>query len=314
MTDSPDSGPGRPGELDPDARHGPGDIDPVTGHITTGHSWNGILELNTPMPRIAVIMLVLAFIASVILWILLPAWPTGKGYTAGLLGHDQNQIAAAGFARMEAKRSDWLSRFEDADFAAIMADDTLMANAMPDAERLFGDNCAACHGDDATGGPGFPSLVSGNWLWDGSPEGIAHTISVGINSEDPDTRYSEMLAYGAQGMLNHADLNAVADYVVALPSGTADPASPGAEIFATTCAACHGEGGEGGLGLGAPSLADDTVIYGQDRAAVWRTIWGGRHGVMPNWNDRLTPTQINLLATYVAHLAADDGAGADGAE
>lgn len=292
--------------LDPDLDHPARDeIDPVTGYDTTGHSWNGIIELNTPMPRVAIGFMLAAFFISVILWILFPAWPLGNTYTKGLLGHDQQAIAVADFERMEARRADWLSRFETPDFAALMADEALMANAMPDAKRLFLDDCAACHGAEATGGPGFPTLADDQWLWSGDPAEIAHTIRVGINGTSPDTRVSQMLNFGAAGMLKRADLEAVRDYVVALPSGKADPESPGAAIFAQTCAACHGEGGAGGLGIGAPSLTDDAVIYGQDPATVWHTLWHGRQGVMPSWEGKLTPAQINLLATYVARLGSE---------
>jgi len=289
--------------------HGNDSVDPVTGYHLTEHDWGGIRELNTPMSRIAVWALIITFAYSVIAWILLPAWPTGTSYTKGLLGLDQGEVAMARFQQIDSTRGEWISRFDDPDFAALGADHDLMARAMPAAERLFADNCAVCHREDASGGPGYPALTDGDWLWEGDPEGIAETIRVGINSTHDETRFGQMPAFGADGMLPRADLEAVTDYVVALPSGEVGADHPGALVFEENCAACHGDGGTGGLGIGAPSLVDDSAIYGQDRAAVWRTVWSGREGVMPHWEGRLRPAEINLLALYLTGLdagAADD--------
>src|SRR5690625_4666811 len=199
--------------------HGNDSVDPVTGYHLTEHDWGGIRELNTPMSRIAVWALIITFAYSVIAWILLPAWPTGTSYTKGLLGLDQGEVAMARFQQIDSTRGEWMSRFDDPDFAALGADHDLMARAMPAAERLFADNCAVCHREDASGGPGYPALTDGDWLWEGDPQGVAETIRVGINSTHDETRFGQMPAFGADGMLPRADLEAVTDYVVALPSG-----------------------------------------------------------------------------------------------
>ncbi|MCT8973496.1 cytochrome-c oxidase, cbb3-type subunit III [Microbaculum marinisediminis] len=285
------------------APHEP-DIDPVTGYGTTGHEWNGIRELNTPFPRIVVAALVLTFAYSVVTWVLLPAWPVGRDYTRGLLGLDQQVVATERYRRLTEERADWTRPFASGDFPALAADSELMAHAMPAAARLFADNCAACHGSDGTGGPGFPSLADGTWLWDGAPEAIAETLRVGINSPHPDTRFGQMPAFGRDGMLQREDIAAVTDHVLALSSGQADPASAGAAIFADNCASCHGDDGAGGLGIGAPSLADDHWIYGGSRDAILTTLRDGRQGVMPSWEGRLDDAEINMLALYVAALSA----------
>ncbi|MBC7285399.1 cytochrome-c oxidase, cbb3-type subunit III [Hoeflea sp.] len=290
--------------------HHKAETDPVTGYETTGHDWNGIRELNTPFPRIVIWALVLTFAYSVVAWVLLPAWPLGRDYTRGLLGLDQGDMAVKGYQRLAAVRADWLDPFADGDFAALADDAALMARAMPAAARLFADNCAACHGAVGTGGPGFPDLADAAWLWGGDPDTIAETLRVGINSPHPDTRMSQMPAFGRDGMLPPDDIAAVADHVMALSSGKADADSPGATLFADNCAACHGEGGAGGLGIGAPVLADDRWIYGGSRESILTTLKEGRQGVMPTWEDRLSAAEINLLALYVARLGeADAGAG-----
>lgn len=283
------------------------EVDPVTGYDTTGHDWNGIKELNTPFPKIVIWALVLTFLYSVVAWVLLPAWPLGRDYTRGLLGLDQAQVAVEGARAMEDRRQAWLGRFAQPDFGALAADTALMTQAMPAAERLFQDNCAACHGATGGGGPGFPVLSDGYWLWGGDAGTIAETIRVGINGQHPDTRVAQMPAHD---WLTPAERDSLADFVTALPEGKADPASDGGTLFADNCASCHGDKGEGGLANGAPSLADKSVIYGQDRATVIETLRHGRQGVMPSWSGRLPGDEVNLLALYVSRLGqAGQGAG-----
>ncbi len=275
------------------------EVDPVTGYDTTGHDWNGIRELNTPFPKFVLLILLATFLYSVAAWILLPAWPTGRDYTRGLLGLDQGQAAVKGFEELGSLRQGWLARFDRPDFAALAADPPLMAGAMPAAARLFGDTCAACHGAGGTGGPGFPVLADHYWLWGGDPETVAETIRAGINSTDPDTRYAEMPSFAG---LAREDRAALAGFVASLPSGKADWNGPAATLFTDNCAACHGDAGEGGLMNGAPSLTDTATIYGQDEATVAETLRRGRRGEMPSWAPRLSPAEINLLALYVTRL------------
>lgn len=285
------------------------EVDPVTGYETTGHEWNGIRELNTPFPRIVLVALALAFAYSVVAWVLLPAWPLGRDYSRGLLGLDQQAAAVQGYLHLTEERADWTTPFASGDFAALAADPALMERAMPAAARLFADNCSACHGAKGTGGPGFPSLVDGNWLWSGDPQAIAETLRFGINSAHPDTRFSQMPAFGRDAMLSSEEIAAVLDHVLTLSSGQADTASPGAMVFADNCASCHGDDGRGGLEIGAPSLVDDHWIYGGSRDDILTTLRGGRQGVMPAWEGRLNDAEINMLALYVAGLAVDASPG-----
>lgn len=279
-------------------------IDPVTGYDTTGHDWNGIKELNTPFPRLVIWALVLTFLYSVVAWVLLPAWPTGRDYTRGLLGLDQQEEAVQGFRDLAERRQDWLSRFEGDDFDALQSDKALMTEALPAAARLFADSCAACHGAGGQGGPGFPVLSDGTWLWSGDPQEIAATIRHGINAENPDTRIAEMPAFD---WMERPDQVSLAQFVAELPNGSADHESPAGQVFAENCSSCHGEAGVGGLGVGAPSLADKAVIYGQDPETVMKTLRSGRKGVMPAWSGRLSGAEINLLALYVAQLGHHGG-------
>lgn len=278
--------------------------DPVTGYDTTGHDWGGITELNTAFPKVVIWALVLTFLYSVVAWVLLPAWPTGRDYTRGLLGLDQSEEAIKGFNSLADRRQDWLSRFEGENFVALQSDATLMATAMPVAARLFADNCAACHGTNGQGGPGFPVLSDDTWLWSGDAGEIVTTIRHGINADDPDTRYAEMPTFD---WMERSDRIALVEFVSEMPGGAVDFESSVGTVFSENCSSCHGSTGDGGLEIGAPSLTDEAVIYGQDPGTVMQTLRRGRHGVMPAWNGRLSEAEINLLALYVARLGQPAG-------
>ena len=293
MTTDPKALPGA------DPHTGNREIDPVTGYDTTGHDWGGIRELNTPFPKVALIALVITVIYSIIAWILLPAWPLGRDYTRGLLGLDQSEMAMESLGRVETRREAWLAAFNDPDFDKIATDEAQMASIVRAADRIYQDNCAACHGSAGLGGPGFPVLTDNYWLWGGGPRTIAETLRVGINTTHPEARYAQMPAFD---WMDRPDRQALAEYVAALPSGTADRDGAAAALFEENCTSCHGAGGEGGLMNGAPSLTDDAVIYGQNETSVMETLRNGRQGLMPYWSDRLSDAEINLLAIYVTRL------------
>lgn len=282
--------------------------DPVTGRGTTGHEWNGIEELETPIPRVVFAFLAATVVFAIICWILYPTWPLGTTYTKGLTGFDQRDLVTEQVAKAEAERaSAWAGKVESMDYAAIESDSALMQPVNEAGHTLFDDNCAACHGVGATGGPGFPNLAAKAWLWGGEPETIAETIRVGINGTAEDTRVSQMLAFGRDGMLDRQQITDVVAYVrslsgAELAGGETDRIASGHEIFAENCASCHGEDAKGSHELGAPDLTDRTWIYGGDRQSVYTTVYSGRQGHMPSWEGRLTPLQIKILALYVHTL------------
>jgi cytochrome c oxidase cbb3-type subunit 3 len=278
--------------------------DAYSGYLTTGHEWNGIKELNTPVPRAVYFFLSLAFLFSVGYWVLMPAWPLGVTYTRGLLGTNQRQVVAAALQQAALDRSVWTKRIETEDFAAIQSDPALMQVVRDTGPRLFGDNCAACHGRDAKGGPGFPNLTTSSWLWGGEPKQIFETIRVGVNSAHPDTHTSQMPAFGHDQMLPNSDVLKVASYVYSLSNPGAKnldsgSVAAGKTIFAANCVACHGNDAKGNSELGAPNLTDKFWIYGGDFETVDTTIWGGRQGHMPTWENRLSNLDRKILTLYL---------------
>lgn len=286
---------------------GIGERDPHTGHMTTGHEWNGITELNTPVPRPVYVFLAAAALFAIVYWVLMPAWPTGASYTRGLLGYDQRSAVTESLHEAALDRAVWTKKIAAEGFEAIAADPALMDTVRQTGRALFGDNCAACHGREATGNTGFPDLTTASWLWGGSPEAIAETIRVGINSAHPDSRTSQMPAFGRDGVLPRTEVENVVAYVKSLSEpasarGHEASVAAGQKVFASTCAACHGEQGAGNPELGTPNLADRFWIYGGDPETIFKTVWGGRQGHMPTWEARLTPVERKILALYVYDL------------
>lgn len=282
--------------------------DPHTGYLTTGHEWNGIKELNSPVPRPVYFFLIATALFSVGYWILMPAWPVGTTFTKGLLGIDQQTSVQADLDEAAALRKAWSSQIEAKSYADIRRDAELMRVVRQTGRTLFRDNCAACHGQDAQGGNGYPALTAGSWLWGGDPETVAETIRVGINSAHKDSRISQMMAFGRDGILKRNEVEDVVAYVRSLSDANAvrdTPASridAGKAVYAANCASCHGDDGKGKSELGAPDLTDRTWIYGGDLQTLYSTIWNGRQGKMPSWEERLSPIDRKILAIYLTDL------------
>lgn len=279
--------------------------DPVTGRKTTGHEWNGIKELDTPVPRGVLIFLIVTHIFAVLWWILMPTWPLGTTYTKGLLDTDQRKMVHQNVAAANAARAPWMSIVAQSDFTTIQAKPDLMRVVVKTGRQLFGDNCAGCHGRDGKGGDNYPNLTDRDWIWGGGPEKIAETLRVGVNARHEQTRVSQMPSFGKDQILNSEQIKSVATYVISLTNpSTSTPRTvktieEGREIFVTTCASCHGEDARGNVEMGAPNLADNYWIYGGDLEKLVATIHGGRQGHMPTWDERLTPVEIKILALYV---------------
>lgn len=281
------------------------EVDAVSGVETTGHEWDGLKELNNPLPRWWLWVFYATIVWSVIYWILMPSWPLVTGYTHGLLGASQRQQATAAYDAAMAVRAKEGATLATASLEEIEKTPQLLAFAEAQGKAAFGDNCAPCHGSGATGSVGYPSLQDDDWLWGGSLEAIDHTITVGIRSTSDDTRVGDMMAFGRDGILDKAQIANVVGYVRTLsglaPDAGADVAA-GKTVFAENCAACHGADGKGNQELGAPNLTDGIWLYGDTTAAITQTVTDGRRGVMPTWGGRLDPVTIKSLAIYVHSL------------
>ena len=282
-----------------------GEIDHVSGKTTTGHEWDGIKELNTPLPRWWLLTFYATIIWSIGYWIVYPAWPLLSNYTTGVLHWSSRGAVAVELANLEKIRGEKMAVLGSASLADIEKDPALLAMARARGRTVFGDNCAPCHGSGAAGAKGYPNLNDDDWLWGGTLDQIMQTIQYGIRSGNPKTHESAMLAFGKEGVLKPEQIVTVANYVRSLsglPTAPGYDAAQGKKIFADNCVSCHGDKGQGNQELGAPNLSDKIWLYGSDEATIIETITNGRSGVMPAWVDRLDPSTIKALAVYVHSL------------
>ena len=280
------------------------EIDDITGAETTGHEWDGLKELNKPLPRWWLWVLYVSVIWSIGYWIVMPAWPLFAGYTKGLIGYSEREAVTRAVAEAKQAQSVYLERIEASDLATIKADPDLLRFSLAGGAAAFGDNCAPCHGRGAQGSPGYPNLNDDNWLWGGKLDDIHETLRVGIRAAHSDTRESPMPAFGKDGILEPAQIADVTDYVLSISGGDAkaDAAERGKVIFAEQCAACHGQEGQGIQEVGAPNLTDRLWLYGGAREDIALTIRNSRAGVMPAWEGRLSPETLKQLTVYVHSL------------
>jgi len=282
--------------------------DPTDDVATTGHEWDGIQELNKPLPKWWLYTFYACIIWAVGYWIVYPTWPLVSGYTKGYFGYSQREVVAKDLAQAKASKADFRDRIAQSDLAAIQADPELFNFALAGGAAAFGDNCAPCHGRGAQGAFGYPNLRDDVWLWGGSLDAIHQTIQHGIRADESGTRNSQMPAFGKLGMLKPDQVSDTAEYVLSLSGNGGDQAAAdrGAIIFATNCAACHGPDGKRNQALGAPNLSDELWLYGGDKATVVETITNSRGGMMPAWSERLDPATVKELAIYVHSLGGGE--------
>ena len=211
---------------------------------TTGHEWDGIRELNKPLPKWWLWTFYACIVWAIGYWLLMPAWPLVAGYTTGWLGYSSRERVAEQLEAGNAARAEYRQKIAASNLAAINSDPELLQFALAGGEAAFGDNCAPCHGRGAQGAFGFPNLRDNSWLWGGTLDAIQQTVQHGIRADDPETRSpgAQMPAFGKSGLLTEAQIGDVAEYVLSL-SGHADDEQAverGAKTFAGTCTPCHG--------------------------------------------------------------------------
>ncbi|NVN85674.1 MAG: cytochrome-c oxidase, cbb3-type subunit III [Rhodopseudomonas sp.] len=281
------------------------DIDKHTGTATTGHEWDGIKELNTPLPRWWILTFYACIIWAVGYWFVYPSWPLAQSYLPGLMGYSSRANVAVELSKLEAIRGDKMVALATAPLADIEKDPALLALARAKGKVVFGDNCAACHGSGATGAKGFPNLNDDDWLWGGTLDQIMQTIQFGARSGNDKGHEGQMLAFGQSGTLTKDQIVTVANYVRSL-SGLSTrqgvDLAAGKTIFTENCTVCHGDNAKGNQELGAPNLTDKIWLYGSDEATIIETVTNGRAGVMPAWTDRLDLATIKAMAVYVHSL------------
>ncbi len=280
--------------------------DSVTGRDTTGHEWDGLKELNTPLPKWWLYVFIATVVFSLGQFVLYPSVPSLSGHYRGTTGFTQRGQVERDVAAVAAQRAVYMDKIKAMSFDQIRQDPQLLSVAQTAGRIAFAENCQPCHGAGGAGRIGYPALGDDVWLWGGKYDDIQQTIMYGIRSDHPKARASAMPAFGQS--LKPEEIRAVADYVMTLygtPTPGADTTA-GAKIFAEQCVACHGEKGQGNRELGGPPLAAKVHLYGDDRATVERQITQPRMGVMPTWANRLDAGTIKALTLYVHQLGGGE--------
>ena len=279
-------------------------IDEVTGVETTHHEWDGIKELNNPLPRWWLWTFYVSIAWALVYFVLYPAWPTLSGYTKGTLGYSQRATVAAEVEVAKAAQAGNRELIAKTALADIAKNPELLRFSLGAARIPFAENCAPCHGRGAQGSVGYPNLADDDWLWGGGIEEIHKTIQYGIRWTHPETRASDMPRFGLDQLLEPAQIDDTAEFVLSLTNRATDAAAAarGKAVYAEQCVACHGETGKGNKEFGGPNLTDQTWLYGSDKAAILTSIRTGRGGRMPTWAGRLDPVMIKALAVYVHSL------------
>jgi len=285
------------------------DKDDVTGIDTTGHDWDGIKELNNPLPRWWLWCFYGTIVWGVAYTIAYPAWPLINSATTGMLGYSTRGEVVEQIAIVDAQNAEVSMRLASADLATLAPDDPAHRYGVAGGASVFLANCSQCHGSGAAGvqAGGYPNLLDDDWLWGGTLEDIEYTVRHGIRNEiDPDARWTEMPAFG--DIFEGDEIAATVEYVMSISGQEHDAtlAGQGADLFLENCAACHGDAGEGMREMGAPNLTDAIWLYGGTRDTLTETITYSRFGVMPPWGQRLDEAEIKAVTLYLHQLGGGE--------
>lgn len=292
-------------------------IDGATGVETVGHEWDGIEELNNPLPRWWLWSFYACIVFSIGYCVAYPAWPLIDKATAGTLGWTSRGQLDGEMKAETARRAGLMAELGKASIEQIAADPKLRRAAIDGGRAAFKVNCIQCHGNGAAGSAGYPNLNDDDWLWGGDVSAIHQTLVNGIRQPGDDaTRISQMPSFGRDGILNAAQVQDVVSHVRVLAGEEKQSASAqrGAQLYTDNCTVCHGAAGEGNRTVGAPGLNDAIWLYGGTRAALTQSITNARYGVMPSWGNRLDPVTVKMLATYVHSLGGGEEAPAPASE
>lgn len=254
---------------------------------TTGHEYDGITEYDNPLPAWWFYMFVITIVWGIGYLIVYP----GMGNFAGTLNWTQLKQHEAEVSAADEKFRAMRDRYLALPIEEIAADPAVRKMGM----RMFGNNCAQCHGSDAKGSNGFPDLADNDWIYGGTPAAIKTSIT--------DGRQAAMPAWGSiigdQGVVD------VTAYILSLNGRAAQPSSAeaGQKVYQTYCLACHGADATGNPLLGAPNLKNGIWLYGGSPENISQGIRDGRNGVMPAHKDMLSEDKIHILAAYVYGLS-----------
>lgn len=256
----------------------------IDDNSTMGHKWDGIEELNNPLPRWWLGLFIITIVFSVAYLYVYP----GLGNFAGSFGWSQMGEFEKAKAENTAKQDKFFAEFASLNIPALAQND----KAMQTGKRLFLNNCATCHGSGAQGAKGFPNLTDADWLYGNKPDAIVHSITNGRAGVMPNLN------------LQDRDVTILARYTKSLAGEEVTPyvIERGKALFGL-CESCHGPGAIGNQALGAPNLTDDIWLHGSSLSDIEAVLANGKQGNMPSFAQQLSENEIKLLAAYVLSLS-----------
>ncbi len=278
------------------------EIDALTGTATTGHEWDGLRELNTPLPRWWLWLFYITIVWAIGYWIVYPAWPLLNNSTQGVFGWHTRSAIVADLDELKLQRGPMMDRLASATVAEIAADPQLLDFARAQGRVAFADNCAPCHGAGGGGGKGYPNLNDDDWLWGGKLADIEQTIRHGARSGDDKghkaiCRRSAATGYSRPTRFRRSPT--LSDHCPAFPPNPAPNSLLAKKSSPITASFVTGAEGKGKREIGAPNLTDKIWLYGADKATIVQGIQNGRGAVMPAWSGRLSEPIIKALTVYV---------------
>ena len=275
-------------------------IDELTGTATTGHEWDGLRELNTPLPRWWLWTFYASIAFAIGYWIVYPAWPLIHNSTQGVLGWHARAAVEQDLAALHAQRAPMMAKLSAASLTKIVDSPELLEFARAEGRVAFADNCAPCHGAGGGGAVGYPNLNDDDWLWGGKLPQIEQTIRYGARSGNDKGHQGSMPPF--KDALKPEQISSVADYVRSLsglPVEKGADLAAGKKLFEANCAVCHGANAKGNQEIGSANLTDHIWLYGSSKEAIMYGIENGHGGVMPAWEGRLSDPTIKALTVYV---------------
>ncbi len=261
-----------------------------------GHNFDGIEELNNPLPTWWKYLFIFTCVGGFLYFLLYP----GLGNFNGILGWTSTKQYESEVDKADVKYADVFNKLvktEESNFTEYreIAEIAKDPEAVKVGQRLFIQNCSQCHGSDARGGVGFPNLTDGSWLYGGETANIKASLMHGRNGVMP----------GWLDVIGKEKTDQATAYVISLSGRKVNPrdAELGKQVFAETCAACHGVDAKGMTMLGAPDLTDKNWLYGGSKKAITESVSYGRTGMMPAWSEILGEDKVTLLSAYVYSLS-----------